>query len=132
MSIRAKPAATASHPSRRSITCSGTFAFADADIVLRSDDAVDFRVHRANLSSHSDVFKDMFETVGGDQGAPVLLTESSDLLDLLLRFMYGNLTPDVSTWSLQKLLDVAAGQRSTTCELLCKLRDTGSRMSTLL
>lgn len=64
-------------------------------------------MHRAHLAAHSQVFSDMFEAAGGDQGEPVPLTEPGRQLDSLFRFMYGRLTPDVTDWPTKQLLDVA-------------------------
>ncbi|OBZ74808.1 hypothetical protein A0H81_05205 [Grifola frondosa] len=71
----------------------------DADVVLRSSDNVDFRVHRMILSVASPVFKDMFhipppaalavEDTHPETGLPLVqLAEDSRTLDNFLRLCY--------------------------------------------
>ncbi|KDQ61500.1 hypothetical protein JAAARDRAFT_704813 [Jaapia argillacea MUCL 33604] len=68
----------------------------DADIILRSTDYVDFRVHKGVLSIASPIFGDMFrmgreekkgEEIGGLPVVP-MLTEDSKVLDIVLRLCY--------------------------------------------
>lgn len=67
-----------------------------ADIVLRSVDGVDFRVHKAILAEATPVFEAMFglpqpptESFEAVDGVPILhFTEPSRTLDLLLRIIY--------------------------------------------
>ena len=42
------------------IPLSTTFCADDADVIIRADDALDFRVHKCNLSFVSPIFEDMF------------------------------------------------------------------------
>ena len=67
-----------------------------ADVILRTSDGVDFRVHKAILSlATSPVFKDIslpttaFEKNEVRDGLPVVaVSESSKVPDLALRFMF--------------------------------------------
>jgi hypothetical protein len=71
---------------------------ADANVILRSSDNVDFRVVKAFLSYSSPIFRDMFSLPRQDEdgsvddlrdGLPiVLLTEHSDVVYRLLQFCY--------------------------------------------
>ncbi|THH14654.1 hypothetical protein EW146_g5704 [Bondarzewia mesenterica] len=79
------------------------FDAADADIVLRTSDLVNFRVHTSILSISSQVFKDMLsmplppDSESADNGEkkdglPVItVTESEHSVDLLLRVLYSRL-----------------------------------------
>ena len=86
------------------------FDDADADVILRSSDGVDFRVYKVILSKASLFFKDMFtlpppspdsqDDYKDDykDGAPIItLSEDSASLDLLLRFCYPVEDPTLST-----------------------------------
>lgn len=83
----------------------------DADIIIRSSDGRDFRVHRFILGLASVAFKDMFAaqpqpaltdpsvTVSGDftDGLPVVsLTESSETLRILFKLLYPGDPPQIS------------------------------------
>jgi hypothetical protein len=71
---------------------------ADADVILRSSDNVDFRVVRAFLSFSSQAFKDLFALPRGQCGSDVdevkdglpivVMPEDSTLLGSLLQFCY--------------------------------------------
>jgi hypothetical protein len=73
---------------------SETFDVSDADLVIRSSDFVDFRVHKLVLSMASPFFKDLLppyqlpdtETVDGLH--VVQLSEDSELLNSLLSMLY--------------------------------------------
>ncbi|KAJ7115323.1 hypothetical protein C8R44DRAFT_794465 [Mycena epipterygia] len=83
--------------------------FDAGDVILRSSDGVDFRVHRVVLSLTSPVFKDMFTVPQPDSepDVPIItMAESEALLDLMLRFWYPGTEPTVN--SLQELHDVLA------------------------
>ena len=70
------------------------FDVSDTNVILRSSDLVDFRVHKPVLAMASPVLKDMFslpqpsdsETI---DGFPVIqLTEDSELLNCLVSMLY--------------------------------------------
>ncbi|KAI0089217.1 hypothetical protein BDY19DRAFT_985173 [Irpex rosettiformis] len=76
----------------------------DADLVLRSGTlpATDFRVHRCILSTSSPFFEDMFSLpqphASDDSGPPVVeVSESADILEKLLRFIYPRSNPILNT-----------------------------------
>lgn len=98
-------------------TAGSPFDSPDADIIIRSSDECDFRVHRLILSLGSVTFKDMFAaqpypflpsladiTVSHDSessdfqdGLPVIrLTETSGTLRTLLKLLYPGDHPEVS------------------------------------
>ncbi|KAI0829844.1 hypothetical protein BC628DRAFT_1073325 [Trametes gibbosa] len=68
------------------------FDDADADIILRSADQIDFRLYKVILRKASTVIRDMLTLpdVNVDKGEPqvVEVTEDADTLDRLLRFCY--------------------------------------------
>ncbi|KAH9858490.1 hypothetical protein C2E23DRAFT_716869 [Lenzites betulinus] len=67
------------------------FDDADADIIIRSADRVDFRLYKLILKKASDVFRDMFTLPdAADEGQPqvVELTEDADTLERLFRLCY--------------------------------------------
>ena len=83
------------------------FQFQDADIILMCSDGVTFRVHKSTLAKSSSVFDDMFifgsESPDSSEGGPtqqnselssdlqvVELTETSDVLEQLLYFIYAS------------------------------------------
>lgn len=88
------------------------FDDADADVILRSSDGVDFRVYKVILAKASLFFKDMFSLPpppphlrgGGLQdeykdGIPVVpVAEDSAAVELLLRFCYPIEDPNLSTF----------------------------------
>jgi len=73
---------------------SETFDVSDADLIIRSSDIVDFRVHKLVLSMASPFFKDLLslpqpsdsETIDGLH--VVQLPEDSELLSSLLSMLY--------------------------------------------
>ena len=66
--------------------------FADGDVVLRSSDGQDFKVHSIVLREASPFFRDMFRLpkVSGASAAyaPILMTETTNVLNDLLRWIY--------------------------------------------
>ncbi|ETW75375.1 hypothetical protein HETIRDRAFT_242512, partial [Heterobasidion irregulare TC 32-1] len=78
----------------------------DADVILRSSDHVDFRVHKIILSLASPVFKEMFNTPQPshlpDTDEPqnslrvIALEEDADTLDFILRKIYPVPSPIVA------------------------------------
>ncbi|KAL1941199.1 hypothetical protein VTO73DRAFT_7411 [Trametes versicolor] len=80
-------------------TASSPFDRQNADVVLRSADAIDFRVYSQILTMASSVFEDMVvvaqPNTGDNREPPVIpLTEDSDTLDALLRLCYPIEKPD--------------------------------------
>ncbi|TCD67404.1 hypothetical protein EIP91_012439 [Steccherinum ochraceum] len=77
----------------------------NADIILRSSDNVDFRVHKFMLSEASPAFEDMFAAPSGSlnadehrDGLPVVhVTESSKVLDAILRCCYPVVAPQLES-----------------------------------
>ena len=75
----------------------------DGDVVLKSSDGVLFRVHKVILSLASPFFRDMFslpQSPGTPQdcvgNAPIIpFTESSEIIDTLLRAVYPDEDPDL-------------------------------------
>ncbi|KAJ7122693.1 hypothetical protein C8R43DRAFT_1032271 [Mycena crocata] len=69
----------------------------DADVILRSADGVDFRVHRLVLSLASPFFKGMFTLPQPNSVSPTIPTismaESAAVLDRALRFWYPGAEP---------------------------------------
>ncbi|KAF8334638.1 uncharacterized protein EI90DRAFT_2847515, partial [Cantharellus anzutake] len=64
-------------------------AFEDGDVILRSTDGVEFRVHKYILSISSPFFSSMFtlpQTSGETQ--TIEIAEDAKTLDALLRFIY--------------------------------------------
>jgi len=66
--------------------------FADGDVVLRSSDGQDFKVHSIVLREASPFFRDMFrlpKASGASAAyAPILMTETTNVLNDLLRWIY--------------------------------------------
>ncbi|OBZ74921.1 hypothetical protein A0H81_05180 [Grifola frondosa] len=93
---------------------SSPFDRADADIIIRSSDGVDFRVHKTTLAMSSPLFDGMFnvpqpatladEDTHPESGLPLLrFTEDHQTLDSLLRLCYPLVIP-----VLEDLGDVSA------------------------
>jgi hypothetical protein len=84
----------------------------DADIVLRSSDNVQFKVHRKNLEMHSDVLA-AAESISASSSRSTVtlevvdLTESSEVLDVLFQFMYRQPSPALDKVSFEVLAGVA-------------------------
>ncbi|KAI0052203.1 hypothetical protein FA95DRAFT_66096 [Auriscalpium vulgare] len=81
------------------------FNSADADIILRTCDGVDYRAHKVILRLASSVFADMFSLPQpADDGVPIVpVTENARALELVLRWCYPVVSPDV-----QSLEDIRA------------------------
>ena len=58
-----------------------------SDVVLRSSDGVVYNVHSRTLGKFSDVLGDICERARGST-APIVLAESSAILDVILPFFY--------------------------------------------
>ncbi|EIW79711.1 hypothetical protein CONPUDRAFT_126135 [Coniophora puteana RWD-64-598 SS2] len=84
----------------------------DAEIILRTSDGVDFRVHKSILSVASSVFRDMLSipqpSSPSDDSHLVPLTESSKTLNTLLLFCYPVPDPEIETLSDMRLVLEAA------------------------
>jgi len=78
--------------SKRATPPADPIHFADGDVVLRSADGHDFSVHSVILREASPLFRDMFQltrTSGGSGGnAPILMIETTSVLDHILRWLY--------------------------------------------
>ncbi|KAI5895508.1 uncharacterized protein SCHCODRAFT_02686884 [Schizophyllum commune H4-8] len=89
------------------------FDDAEADVILRSSDGVDFRAHKLLLSLVSTFFRDMFSlphvgqrgpddgdrAAGGAQTPIVEVEENADLLEKFLRWCDPRCTPSpIATW----------------------------------
>ncbi|KAK7681711.1 hypothetical protein QCA50_015058 [Cerrena zonata] len=81
---------------------SASFAYANADIILRSGDrdaAMDFRVHRLILSLASPFFETTLslpQNPAQDTQIPVVnMVESSEVIDALLRYIYPIANPSI-------------------------------------
>jgi hypothetical protein len=70
-------------------------ACSDWDLTLISADGVSFNVHRRNLSVHSTIFAtaDAISTPGEPEVVP--LSETADVLGLLVKFMYRQHQPSL-------------------------------------
>lgn len=74
--------------------------FSDGDVVLKSCGGKEFRVHSVILREASTVFRDMLKLpgAGSQDHAPILMAESGDVLDDLLRWLYPIATaPTINT-----------------------------------
>lgn len=82
------------------------FSSPDADVILRSSDGKELRVHRLILSLSSPVFQSMFSLPQSAEPAPEIPTidvpESSDILQPFLQYLYPRSPPtisDLTTWA---------------------------------
>ncbi|KAJ6564894.1 hypothetical protein DFH09DRAFT_1363900 [Mycena vulgaris] len=81
----------------------------DADVILRSSDGIDFRVHRVILSQASPFFKNMFPLPqpNSEPELPTIsMAESSSVLEEVLRFWYPGAVP-VAVRTLDKFREMA-------------------------
>ncbi|KAI0675375.1 hypothetical protein C8Q78DRAFT_540381 [Trametes maxima] len=94
--------------SKATPSVSPLFNHDDADVIFRSCDGVDFRLHKVILRLTSPVFRDMFslpdEPTQGDAPQTVDISESSETLENLLSFCYPMENPDFM--QLSRLLSV--------------------------
>src|SRR5258708_12587226 len=68
---------------------SSSFSFPDGDVVLRSADGVDFRVHTTFLSIASPFFRDMFSLPQTSNDVQTIeMTEKADVLVAILELIY--------------------------------------------
>ena len=83
------------------------FIFEDGDVVLRSRDAILFRVHKNILSIASECFRDMFsfpqpvsQTKTKPEQEPIDLTEDSKVVSFLLSSLYSHVDhPSVNSYA---------------------------------
>lgn len=84
------------------------FDVPDANLIIRSSDSVDFRVHKPVLAVASPVFKDLFslpqppDSESDDDLPVVQLPEDSELLHSLISIVYP--VPTVTPDSYEKVL----------------------------
>lgn len=106
---------TSTHPT----TMSGEhFGTTDADVILRSADGQEFRVHKCMLSIASPVFRDMFMFPQPPSPAPspipvVDMCEAGNVLDVFLRCLYPVSKPTVEDFWLLEALATAAEKYET-------------------
>ncbi|KZV74943.1 hypothetical protein PENSPDRAFT_572392 [Peniophora sp. CONT] len=81
-----------------------TVSASDADLTLESSDGVLFKVHRINFSVHSCIFPGPEVPVNDEV---VKFLESSEVLELLLQFIYPNTSPDLEHLPFEILSDLA-------------------------
>ncbi|OSD06940.1 hypothetical protein PYCCODRAFT_1474335 [Trametes coccinea BRFM310] len=89
---------------------SSLFNHESADIVVRSSDNVDFRLHKLTLSLASPVFEGMFglPVQGSASGDPIEVTETASTLEGVLRFCYPLDPPTFSRFDdIRLVLDAA-------------------------
>jgi hypothetical protein len=82
-----------------------TVCATDSDVTLSSSNGVRFLVHRRNLETHSEVFS------GGEPFATldevVEMSETAEILDLLLQFIYPQPPPDLVNIKVETLIGLA-------------------------
>lgn len=110
---------TMPEPTNTAYTAAPPFNKPTADLVLRSCDAIDFRIRRGILAEASPIFEDMLSLPQPPPSpsdchttpdAPVVcLTEPARTLDLLLRFVYP--MPDPETVALEDTCAVLEAAR---------------------
>ena len=98
--------------------CSKTFGAIDADIILRSPDSQEFRVHKSILSIASPVFRDMFTFPQPPSPEPssipvVDMCEAGDVLDVFLQCLYPVPKSIVENFGLLEALIAAAEKYET-------------------
>ncbi|KZV63400.1 hypothetical protein PENSPDRAFT_211745 [Peniophora sp. CONT] len=80
------------------------FCASDADLTFESSDGVQFKVHRANLATHSHVFPGNEIT---NDGESVRLEETAQVLELLLLHIYPDPAPDLDKESFPTICALA-------------------------
>ena len=81
-----------------------SFTAEDADLVLRSADSKEFRVHKCILSIASPIFRDMFSLPQPHESTQhnlphVDLPETAETLDILLRYIYPIPSPKIEDFN---------------------------------
>ncbi|KIY70730.1 hypothetical protein CYLTODRAFT_451494 [Cylindrobasidium torrendii FP15055 ss-10] len=74
---------------------SSRFDSADSDIAIQSSDNVLFKIHRINLAMFSQVFSDAAGSTVAQTNETVHLTESAEVLELMLQYIYLQPQPDL-------------------------------------
>ncbi|KAF8071468.1 hypothetical protein FPV67DRAFT_1481333 [Lyophyllum atratum] len=87
------------------VVTSATFDASDADVVFRSSDGMLFRIHRKNLDFASDGFPPAEFPL--DDWQIVDLSEDSETLELMFRFVYPRLLPSMKGVDFKSLAAVA-------------------------
>ncbi|CAE6473919.1 unnamed protein product [Rhizoctonia solani] len=92
----------------RAVGCCPDFIHHGGDLTLQSVDGIKFLVHSAVLGIASPVFESMF-LVGEDRpGQIVTMGETSDMLGLMLKFIYPKRSPVISSFeTLEKAFHLA-------------------------
>jgi hypothetical protein len=89
----------------------------DADVVLRSSDGKEFRVHRLILSISSPIFQGMFGLPQPTESLPKIsnidIPETSDILQPFLQYLYPRSPPDISDISMWAALYAIADKYGT-------------------
>ncbi|KIK61158.1 hypothetical protein GYMLUDRAFT_590179 [Collybiopsis luxurians FD-317 M1] len=80
------------------------FQASDADVVIRSSDDTQFRLHKKNLECHSEAFPPAETPTNGEI---VSLSESAATLEMLFQFIYPRPYPDLEKLDVKPLLLVA-------------------------
>ncbi|KAJ4466259.1 hypothetical protein J3R30DRAFT_2281515 [Lentinula aciculospora] len=97
-----------------------------ADMTLQSSDNILFKVHRLNLEMHSQVFADAGgTTVGTVENEIVSLSETSEVLELVLQYVYLQPQPDLQKvqWEVVKELAEAVQKYEIYCAIgVCSQR----------
>ncbi|VDB83180.1 unnamed protein product [Peniophora sp. CBMAI 1063] len=103
------------------------FAAGNGDVELLSSDGVVFKVHRANLASHSAVFPGQEMATNGEL---VPLTESSEVLGIILQYVYPSPPCQLDALSFGILIQVAEAAEKyqifavmEICRVLLEIRD---------
>ncbi|KIK67696.1 hypothetical protein GYMLUDRAFT_36429 [Collybiopsis luxurians FD-317 M1] len=81
------------------------FNAADADVIVRSSDGVDFRLHKKNLECATGGFPPA--DIPSDLNEIVQLTESADTLEVLFQAVYPRPFPSVRGLDFDTLLTLA-------------------------
>lgn len=90
------------------------FEAPDADIILRSSDGKEFRVHKVILSLASPVFQGMFDLPQPKEPTPVVdFPESSDVLQPFVQYLYPCSPPKISDLAMWADLYTVADKYST-------------------
>ncbi|KAJ4470323.1 hypothetical protein C8J55DRAFT_522532 [Lentinula edodes] len=77
----------------------------DADVVVRSSDNVEFRLHKKNLECTTGAFPPAGTPVHTDE--IVCLTESAAILEILFQFIYPRRIPSLESLDFDSLLPLA-------------------------
>lgn len=112
-------------PPRLKLKMAYSFNAEDADLVLRSSDHKEFRVHKCILSIASSVFRDMFSLPQphySDKLPSVDLPETTETLDILLRYIYPIPSPKIEDFvTLSNIL--ASAEKYAADGVISRLRD---------